>query len=118
LAEINKSQTQAGLLDAAGVMLCDPRAVPDNRTGGPQVLWTRRLRIGSGLPQAPLLVKERKNFRAHVTLARNESPESWREGKHDDLVLAAALAAWMGERALPPLEDPEEETTITRLVLW
>jgi hypothetical protein len=32
-------------------------------------------------------------------------------------VLAAALAAWMGERAPPPLEDPEEETTITRLVL-
>jgi hypothetical protein len=31
-------------------------------------------------------------------------------------VLAAALAAWMGERALPPLEDPEEQTTVTRRV--
>jgi hypothetical protein len=80
-------------------------------------LQTRRLHIASGLAEAPLLVKELENFRVHVTLARNESPESWREGQHDDLVLAAALAAWMGERALPPLEDPPEETTTTRLVL-
>jgi hypothetical protein len=81
-------------------------------------LQTRRLQIASGLPEAPLLVKELENFRVNVSLARNDSPESWREGQHDDLVLAAALAAWTGERALPPLEEPEEETTITRLVLW
>jgi hypothetical protein len=28
------------------------------------------------------------------------------------------LAAWVAERALPPLEDPDEETTVTRLVPW
>jgi hypothetical protein len=82
------------------------------------LLQTRRLQIASTLAEAPLLVKELENFRVHVTLARNDSPESWREGQHDDLVLAAALAGWMGERALPPLEDPAEETAITRLVLW
>jgi hypothetical protein len=81
------------------------------------LLQTRRIQIASGLAEAPLLVKELENFRVNVTLARNDSPESWREGQHDDLVLAAALAAWLGERALPPPEDPEEETPVTRLVL-
>jgi hypothetical protein len=34
------------------------------------------------------------------TFARSaqETVESWRERDHDDLVLATALAAWVGER--------------------
>jgi hypothetical protein len=31
-----------------------------------------------------------------------------REGQHDDLVLAAAVAAWWGEKTLPALEDPPQ----------
>ncbi len=27
-----------------------------------------------------------------------KSPEAWREGDHDDLVLSVALACWAGER--------------------
>jgi len=37
-----------------------------------------------------------------VTAAgQEETLEAWREGPHDDLVLAVALAAWWGEKALP-----------------
>ena len=33
----------------------------------------------------------------------------WREGRHDDLVLAVAVAAWLGEQALTaPGEGPDE----------
>jgi hypothetical protein len=81
------------------------------------LLQTRRLHIASRLAEAPQLVKELENFRVNVTLARNDSPASWCEGLRDDLVLAAALAVWMGERAQPPLKDPPEETRISRLVL-
>ena len=48
-------------------------------------------------------------FRVKVTAARHEVFQSWREGQHDDLVLAVALAAWLGEQALPaPGEGPDE----------
>jgi hypothetical protein len=29
-----------------------------------------------------------------------KSPEAWREGDHDDLVLSVALACWVEERCL------------------
>jgi hypothetical protein len=29
-----------------------------------------------------------------------KSPEAWREGDHDDMVLSVALACWAGERFL------------------
>ena len=40
-----------------------------------------------------------------------------RTARHDDLVFAVGLAAWAGEQALPPLEDPPEEPLCTRVVL-
>jgi hypothetical protein len=64
------------------------------------VLQTQRLRIARALPEAELLLKELQNFRVRVTAAANETFGEWREGQHDDLVLATALAAWAGERAL------------------
>jgi hypothetical protein len=64
------------------------------------VMQTRRLRIAPTLPEAELLVKELQNFRVKITLAANESFEAWREGQHDDMVLATALATWAGEQAL------------------
>jgi hypothetical protein len=73
------------------------------------LLQARRLRVARALPDAPVLVKELENFRVKVTAARNEVYESWREGQHDDLVLAVALAAWAGDKALPPLFDPPRE---------
>ncbi len=51
-----------------------------------------------------------------ITLAGNDTYEAWREGDHDDLVLAAAMAAWYGEKKLrsilylPPLPRAPIET--------
>jgi hypothetical protein len=80
------------------------------------LLQTRRLFIARGLSDAALLIKELENFRMKITVARNEAPELWREGQNDDLVLAAALAAWMGEQTLPGLDEPPEPP-ITRYVV-
>ena len=33
-----------------------------------------------------------------ITLAANETFSAWRERDHDDLVLAVALASWVGEQ--------------------
>jgi hypothetical protein len=79
------------------------------------LLQTRRLQIARGLSDAPLLSKELESFRVKVMVAGDESAESWREGHNDDLVLAAALVAWMGEKALPGLDEPPEPP-ITRYV--
>jgi hypothetical protein len=64
------------------------------------LLQTRRLRIASALPEANTLVRELQTYRPKVPLVRDDIA-SWRETPHDDLVLAAALAAWAGEMALP-----------------
>jgi len=57
-----------------------------------------RLKIAEGLPEAGILVQELLNFRAATGhRAAVDSIESWREGAHDDLVLATALACWWCE---------------------
>jgi hypothetical protein len=61
------------------------------------LLGSRRLQIASSLPEAAVLLKERQTFRLKITRPANDTYEPWREGKHDDLVLAVALAAWVGE---------------------
>jgi hypothetical protein len=76
------------------------------------LLQTRRLLIPQSLPDAALLVKEMANFKAKITLAEAAEVDSWREGQQDDLVLAVALAAWFGEKGVPPLYDPPEYPTI------
>jgi hypothetical protein len=65
------------------------------------LLQTRRLRIAQALPEAAILAKELETFQVKITEAANVVFGAWREGQHDDLVLAVALAAWAGERALP-----------------
>jgi hypothetical protein len=64
------------------------------------LLQTRRLLIADALPEAAVLVRELEAFRAAPPVLRGEAVESWRERDHDDLVLAVAVAAWLGERAL------------------
>jgi hypothetical protein len=63
------------------------------------LLQTRRLQIASSLPDAGTLVRELEAYRPRVILTPDAA--AWRETPHDDLVLAAALAAWAGENALP-----------------
>jgi hypothetical protein len=66
-----------------------------------QVLFqSRRLQVARLLPMASVLVKELETFRVKITASANETFESWRERDHDDLVLAVAMAAWVGERGL------------------
>jgi len=63
-------------------------------------LQSGRLRFAEALELTPVLVKEMEAYRVKVTAARNETFEAWRERDHDDLVLALALAVYLGSR--PP----------------
>jgi hypothetical protein len=65
------------------------------------LLQTGRLKIVSSLRYADLLRRELLNFQVKITPSANETFGAWREGSHDDLVLALALAAWLGERQSP-----------------
>jgi hypothetical protein len=56
-----------------------------------------RLRIAEQLPEAATLVRELLDFRVKVTTAANDTYGAWREGSHDDLVLALAMATWYRE---------------------
>jgi hypothetical protein len=68
-----------------------------------QVLFhSKRLKIAKGISEGELLLGELKNFRAKITTKANVTYEAWREGQHDDLVLALAIACWSFERAARP----------------
>jgi hypothetical protein len=69
--------------------------------GGLQVLLqSGRLRVASQLEHAETLKRELLNFRVKVNVSTgHDSYEAWREGDHDDLVLATALAAWKAQKA-------------------
>jgi hypothetical protein len=64
------------------------------------LLEQRRLTFAAGLSEAATLQKELANYRVKVTASANET-FSAREGEHDDLVLAVALAGWSVERNQP-----------------
>jgi hypothetical protein len=64
------------------------------------LLQARRLKVSPALPEAQTLATELMKFKAKPTTATDDTLESWREGPHDDLVLAVALAAWEGENHL------------------
>jgi len=63
------------------------------------LLQARRLKVAQALPEARILQRELLNFQVKLTAAAHETFGTWRQGQHDDLVLAVALAAWCGERA-------------------
>jgi len=75
--------------------------------GAVQVLLQgRRLRVAAELAHAPTLVAEFQNFKATISLTGHDSygaGSDWREGHHDDLVLAVAMAAWFGESVRVPV---------------
>lgn len=62
------------------------------------LLQTKRLRWAAGLREAKTLERELRTFRIKVTAAANDTYGAWREGEHDDLILAVALAAWYAEQ--------------------
>ncbi len=63
------------------------------------LLQASRLKFAEGLPEVPALVKELLAFQVKITASANDTYGSWREGSHDDMVLAVALAVWFAERA-------------------
>ncbi len=66
------------------------------------LLEGRRLRIAPALPDARTLIEELHNFKTTTRLNGHEAygaGTEWREGAHDDMVLATALACWHGESA-------------------
>jgi hypothetical protein len=72
----------------------------------PQVLLqegNRRLKIAPSLPEANTLVEELLDYRYTISEAGNHSFGSWREGQHDDLLLALCLAVWAAERRSHPV---------------
>jgi hypothetical protein len=65
-------------------------------------LQTGRVKVPSGLPETATLTEELRNFQMKVSLGTgHDSYGAWREGTHDDLVLALACALWVGERRWP-----------------
>jgi hypothetical protein len=53
-----------------------------------------------------MLAKELAAFQVKVSESAEMEMDAWRQGAHDDLVLAVAIAAWLGEHAM------------RRLVVW
>ena len=84
-----------------------------------QVLFqSGRLKVAGSLPEARTLVNELLNFKVKINVkTAHDSYEAWREGIHDDLVLAVALACWYGEQQ-PPALDPELVRAIARARLY
>lgn len=65
-------------------------------------LQTGRLKFAERLPLVPVLVRELLAFRVKISELGHDSYGAWREGSHDDLVLALAVAVWWGERWRAP----------------
>jgi hypothetical protein len=56
------------------------------------------IKISSELEHATALAHELAGMRRRITAAGTDQYGVWREGEHDDLVLALALAVWYAER--------------------
>jgi hypothetical protein len=70
------------------------------------LLQNARLRLAKGLPEVGVLTAELRNFKVKLTEAANDVYGAWREGQHDDLVLALAVAAWYAEVGILLLPQP------------
>jgi hypothetical protein len=70
---------------------------------GLQVLMQQGgLQIAEGMKEGATLVKEMAEMRVKISGSGNEQFGAWRNGEHDDLVLAVAMACW-GVRKVTPL---------------
>lgn len=65
-----------------------------------------RVQVAKALPDAATLVKEAQQFQWRPTKTGDDAYGAWREGQHDDLLLAVAMLVWWGER-YAPVQAPE-----------
>jgi hypothetical protein len=65
------------------------------------LLHTGALRFAAALSEAPAMAEELRDFRRRVSDA-GRATYAARVGKHDDLVLAVAIACWWATRPPPP----------------
>jgi hypothetical protein len=87
-------------------------------TGLRLLLEQGMLKIAAALEHGPTLVNELADMRVKVTAAGNEQYEAWREGTHDDLVLAVALACWGLKKVYPERPRGKEGYCTFPEVLW
>lgn len=66
------------------------------------LLQTKQLKIAGSLPEAQTLIEELLNFQIKISASGHDSYGAWREGAHDDLILATSLACWASEKRLLP----------------
>lgn len=72
------------------------------------LLQSKRLQVANELEHAETLVKEMLAFKVEISKTGHDTyGNDWRENDHDDLVLAAALAAWAGERVVTRRSAPQ-----------
>lgn len=62
-------------------------------------LQQERLKVSREMPLCDTLTKELLAFKVKINANAHASYEAWREGAHDDLVLATALALWWAAKA-------------------
>ncbi|PLT97187.1 hypothetical protein [Sinorhizobium medicae] len=70
------------------------------------VLQAGALKISSELQHAGTLARELSEMRRKLSAAGHDSYGVWRDGEHDDLVLALALAVWRAERTAHAAVSP------------
>jgi hypothetical protein len=62
------------------------------------LMQSKRLEIAGTMPDTTALISELRGYQVKINpLTAHDSYSAWREGIHDDLVFAVALACWMGE---------------------
>jgi len=114
--EIRKAVSCIGVTITGGDAITrdgnDFRVPKRELVGRTQVLLEQhRLRIARDLPLTPIITQELENFRAKRSLLTGHDSygagEDWREGNHDDCVLAVAMACWFGEHCL--IEDESDD---------
>jgi hypothetical protein len=75
---------------------------------GLQVLLQRGgLRIAAGMRFGGALVEELSQMRVRQTEKGHEQYGAWREGEHDDLVFAVAMAHWGAKKICPPVSGDD-----------
>jgi hypothetical protein len=96
---------------------CTARVPKRDVIGAAQiVLQARRLRVAPALPVADVLAAELLSYRVRIGPDPAEHGYGAREGEHDDLLIAMAVAVWHAERpgAWPIKFDPGEWPTARR----